>query len=142
MVQSIDLHIFIQKLADRNKLFLCAFGLYGCLFWRTKFADGLLVFDLSDSQICGFVGGKTFIYWFGISGAAVADLILLSLFTGSHKFALLVYLLFRRQQFITAIIIAGCTDVVYDAIFGNPDTSAYSQGLDFIGLNHFICGSP
>ena len=142
MVQSIDLHIFIQKLADRNKLFLCAFGLYGRLFGRAKFTDGLLVFDLSDPQIRGFVGGKTFIYWFGIAGAAVADLVLLSLFLGSHKFALLVYLLFRRQQFITAIIIAGCTDVVYDAIFGNPDTSAYSQGLDFIGLNHFICGSP
>ena len=90
MVQPIDLHIFIQKLADRNKLFLCAFGLYGRLFGRTKFTDGLLVFDLSNPQICGFVGRETFIYWFGISGAAVADLILLSLFTGSHKLALLV----------------------------------------------------
>ena len=90
MVQPIDLHVFIQKLTDRDKLFLRSFGLYGRLLWRAKFADGFLVFDLSDSQICGFVGGKTFIYWFGISGAAVADLILLSLFTGSHKFALLV----------------------------------------------------
>ena len=90
MVQSIDLHIFIQKLADRNKLFLCAFGLYGRLLGWTKFTDGLLVFDLSNPQVCSFVGGKTFIYWFGISGAAVADLILLSLFTGSHKLALLV----------------------------------------------------
>lgn len=71
MVQPIDLHIFIQKLTDRDKLFLRAFGLYGRLLWRAKFADGLLVFDLSDPQICGFVGRKTFIYWFGISGAAV-----------------------------------------------------------------------
>ena len=90
MVQSIDLHIFIQKLADRDKLFLCAFGLYGRLLWRAKFADRLLVLDLSDPQICGFVGGKTFIYWFGIAGAAVTDLILLSFFTGSYKLALLV----------------------------------------------------
>ena len=90
VIQPIDLHVFIQKLTDRDKLFLRSFGLYGRLFWRTKFADRLLVFDLSDSQIRGFVGGKTFIYWFGIAGAAVADLILLSLFTRSHKFALLV----------------------------------------------------
>ena len=82
MIQSIDLHIFIQQFADRDKLFLRAFGLYGRLFWRTKFADRLLVFDLSDPQICGFIGGKAFIYWFGISGAAVADLILLSLLRG------------------------------------------------------------
>ena len=49
-----------------------------------KFTDGLLVFDLSDPQIRGFVGGETFIYWFCISGAAVTDLVLLSLFSGSH----------------------------------------------------------
>ena len=90
MVQSIDLHVFIQKLTDRDKLFLRAFGLYGRLLGRAKFTDGLLKFDLSNPQICGFVGRKTFIYWFGISGAAVAYLILLSLFTGSRKLALLV----------------------------------------------------
>ena len=73
MVQSIDLHVFIQKLTDRDKLFLRAFGLYGRLLGRTKFTDGLLKFDLSNPQICGFVGRKTFIYWFGISGAAVAN---------------------------------------------------------------------
>ena len=90
MVQPIDLHVFIQKFTDRDKLFLRSFGLYGRLLWRAKFADGLLVFDLSDPQIRGFVGRETFIYWFCIAGTAVADLILLSLFTGSHKFALLV----------------------------------------------------
>lgn len=82
MVQSIDLHIFIQKLTDRDKLFLCAFGLYGRLLGRAKFTDGFLIFDLSNSQIRGFVGGETFIYWFGISGAAVAELILLSFLRG------------------------------------------------------------
>ena len=90
MIQPIDLHVFIQQFTNRDKLFLRAFGLYRRLFWRSKFADRLLVFDLSDSQIRGFVGGETFIYWFGISGAAVADLVLLSLFTWSHKLALLV----------------------------------------------------
>ena len=90
VIQPIDLYVFIQQFTNRDKLFLRAFGLYGRLFWRTKFADRLLVFDLSDSQIRGFVGGETFIYWFGISGTAVADLVLLSFFTGSHKFALLV----------------------------------------------------
>ena len=90
VVQPIDLHVFIQKLTDRDKLFLRSFGLYGRLLWRAKFTDGLLIFDLSDPQIRGFVGGKTFIYWFGIAGAAVTDLILLSFFTGSYKLALLV----------------------------------------------------
>ena len=90
VIQPIDLHVFIQQFTNRDELLLRAFGLYGRLLWRAKFADRLLVFDLSDPQICGFIGGKAFIYWFGISGAAVADLILLSLFTGSHKFALLV----------------------------------------------------
>ena len=90
VIQPIDLHVFIQKLTDRDELLLRAFGLYGRLFGRAKFTDGLLVFDLSDPQIRGFVGGKTFIYWFGIAGAAVADLIRLSFFPGSYKLALLV----------------------------------------------------
>ena len=82
MIQPIDLHVFIQQFTNRDILFLRAFGLYGRLLWRAKFADRLLVFDLSDPQIRGFVGGKSFIYWFGISGAAVADLILLSFLRG------------------------------------------------------------
>lgn len=82
MVQSIDLHIFIQKFTDRDELLLPAFGLYGRLLGRAKFTDGFLIFDLSNSQIRGFVGGETFIYWFGISGAAVAELILLSFLRG------------------------------------------------------------
>ena len=90
MIQPIDLHVFIQQFTNRDELLLHAFGLYRRLPWRAKFADRLLVLDLSDPQICGFVGGKTFIYWFGIAGAAVTDLILLSFFTGSYKLALLV----------------------------------------------------
>ena len=90
MIQPIDLHVFIQQFTNRDKLFLRAFGLYRRLFWRSKFADRLLVFDLSDTQICGFIGRKAFIYRFAISGAAVADLVLLSLFTWSHKLAPLV----------------------------------------------------
>ena len=50
MVQPIDLYIFIQQFTNRDKLFLCSFGLYGRLLWRTKFADRLLVFDDQESK--------------------------------------------------------------------------------------------
>ena len=50
MVQPIDLHVFIQQFTNRDKLFLRAFGLYRRLFWRSKFADRLLVFDDQESK--------------------------------------------------------------------------------------------
>ena len=90
VVQTVDLHIFVQQLADGDELLLCSLGLYGRLLRRMKFTNGLLIFNLCDAQICGFIGRKTLINRFGISGATVTDLVLLSLFTGSHKFTLLV----------------------------------------------------
>ena len=50
MIQPIDLHVFIQQFTNRDKLFLRAFGLYRRLFWRSKFADRLLVFDDQESK--------------------------------------------------------------------------------------------
>ena len=90
VVQTVDLHIFVQQLADGDELLLCSLGLYGRLLRRMKFTNGLLIFNLCDAQICGFIGRKTLINRFGISGTAVTDLVLLSLFSGSHKFTLLV----------------------------------------------------
>jgi hypothetical protein len=50
VIQPIDLHVFIQQFTNRDKLFLRAFGLYRRLFWRSKFADRLLVFDDQESK--------------------------------------------------------------------------------------------
>ena len=38
VVQTVDLHIFVQQFADGDELLLCSLGLYGRLLRRMKFA--------------------------------------------------------------------------------------------------------
>ncbi len=71
MVETVKLHIFIQKLAECDELLCDKLFFAGRLDGRAQCTDRLRIFNLSNTRVRFLIGAKAFRDIFGIAGAAV-----------------------------------------------------------------------
>ena len=92
VLQAVELNIFIQQFCDCDKLLRGFLAFIGCRFRRMKLTDRFLIFNLSNTEIGSFIRGKALCNDFCVTGAAVIDFPLLTLFSGFHiKYSFVVY---------------------------------------------------